>query len=132
MAEISDRSTIFGLWCHINVHVKLYAYMIIISENMTKNSKNDGKMRFLEQKCAQNGISKFDMPLYFYIKNRQKMFLMRFFLNLASLDIICQKSLIRQKFWAPCAPQISNIYQSFGNNRKFRKIFTIIFIFLIC
>jgi len=30
---------------------------------MTKNSKNEGKMRFFEQNYAQNGISKFDMPI---------------------------------------------------------------------
>ena len=72
--------------------------MTLIFENMIKNSKIMIKMGFLELKCAQNGISKFDMPIYFYVKNRQKMLLMRFFLDLASLDTICQKSLIKQKF----------------------------------
>ena len=111
--------------------MKLYAYMTLIFENMIKNSKIMLKIRFLELKCAQNGISKFDMPIYFYVKNRQKMLLMLFFLDLASLDTICQKSLIKQKFRAPRAPQISNIYQSLEKIRKFRKIFTIIFILLI-
>ena len=46
--------------------------MTLIFENMIKNSKIMLKMRFLELKCAQNGISKFDMPIYFYVKNRQK------------------------------------------------------------
>ena len=132
MAEISDRSMIFGLWCHMSVHIKLYAYMTLIFENMIKNSKIMLKMRFLQLKYAQNGISKFDMLIYFYVKNHQKMLLMLFFLDLASLDTICQKSLIRQKFRAPRAPQISNIYQSVENIRKFREIFTIIFILLIC
>ena len=116
----------------MNVHIKLYVYMTLIFENMIKNSKIMLKMRFLELKCAQNGISKFDMPIYFYVKNRQKMLLMLFFLDLASLDTICQKSLIKQKFRAPRAPQISNIYQSVENIRKFREIFTIIYILLIC
>ena len=112
--------------------MQLYAYMTLIFENMIKNSKIMLKMRFLELKCAQNDISKFDMPIYFYVKNRQKMLLMLFFLDLASLDTICQNSLIRQKFRALRAPQISNIYQSVENIRKFREIFTIIFILLIC
>ena len=116
----------------MNVHIKLYAYMTFIFENMIKNSKIMLKMRFLELKCAQNGISKFDVPIYFYVKNRQKMLLMLLFLDLASLDTICQKSLIKQKFRAPRAPQIGNIYQSLKNIRKFREIFTIIFILLIC
>ena len=129
VAEISDRSTIFGLWCHMSVHIKLYAYMTFIYENMIKNSKNVPKIRFLELKCAQNGISKFDMPIYFYIKNRQKMFLEWFFLHLASLDTICQKSLIRQKFRALRAPQISNIYLSFEKNSIIDRILSVFFDF---
>ena len=46
----------------MNVYVKLYAYITLIFENITKNSKNEGKVRFFEQKCAQNGISKFVIP----------------------------------------------------------------------
>ena len=113
----------------MSVHIKLYAYMTLIFENMIKNSKIMLKMRFLELKCAQNGISKFDMLIYFYVKNRQEMLLMLFFLDLASLDTICQKSLIRQKFRAPRAPQISNIYQSFEKNRVIDRILSIILIF---
>ncbi len=52
----------------MSFHVKLYACMTIIFENMTKILKNDGKMRFLEQKCAQNGISKFDSSYIFILK----------------------------------------------------------------
>ena len=43
VAEISDRSTIFGLWCHMSVHMQLYAYMTLIFENMTKNRKTKDK-----------------------------------------------------------------------------------------
>ena len=113
----------------MNIHIKLYTYMTLIFENMIKNSKSMLKMRFLELKCAQNGISKFDMPIYFYVKNRQKMLLMLFFLDLASLATICQKSLIKQKFRAPRAPQISNIYQSFEKNSVIDRILSIILIF---
>ncbi len=73
VAEISDRSTIFGLWCHMSIHVQLYAYMTPISKYMTKISKNEGKMRFFEQKCAQNDISKFFIPICLIIKNHEKM-----------------------------------------------------------
>ena len=72
VAEISDRSTIFGLRCHMSIHVQLYAYITFIFENMTKNSKNEEKMRFFEQKCAQNGISKFVIPICLSIKNHEK------------------------------------------------------------
>ena len=37
--------------------------MTCIYENMIKKPKNVPKMRFLELKCAKNGISKFDMML---------------------------------------------------------------------
>ena len=63
MAEISDRLIIFGLLCLVSIHVQLYAYMTLISENMTKKPKTEGKMRFFEQKCAQNDILKFDIPI---------------------------------------------------------------------
>ena len=33
--------------------MKLYAYMILIYENMTKNSKNEGKSEFFDQKSDQ-------------------------------------------------------------------------------
>ena len=79
VAEISDRSTIFGLWCHMSVHIKLYAYMTLIFENMIKNSKNVLKMRFFEQNYAKNDISKFYMSIYIYVKNCQKMVLTWFF-----------------------------------------------------
>ena len=41
VAEISDRSTIFGLWYHMSIHVQLYAYMTLVWKNMIKNSKTD-------------------------------------------------------------------------------------------
>ena len=37
MAEISDRSMIFGLLCRMSIHVQLYAYMTLISKNMIEN-----------------------------------------------------------------------------------------------
>ena len=55
-------------------HVQLYAYMTLISENMIKNSKIEGKMCFFDPKSDQNGISKFDMLIYCIIKNHEKMF----------------------------------------------------------
>ena len=104
-----------------------HSYLKIWSKTQKLWSEYD---RFLELKFVQNGISKFDMPIYFYVKNRQKMLLMLFFfLDLASLDTICQKSLIRQKFQAPRAPQISNIYQSFEKNSVIDRILSIILIF---
>ena len=57
----------------MSIHVQLYVYMTIISENMTKNPKNVGKMRFFIKKCAQNGISKFVIPICLSIKNHEKM-----------------------------------------------------------
>ena len=57
----------------MSIHVQLYAYMTSISANMTKNSKNEGKMRFFKQKCAQNGISKFVIRICLSIKNHEKM-----------------------------------------------------------
>ena len=50
VAEIYDWSTILGLWCHMSVHVQLYAYMTLIYENMTKNSRN--KHPKIVPKCA--------------------------------------------------------------------------------
>ena len=57
----------------MSIHVQLYVYMKIISENITKNPKNVGKMRFFIKKCAQNGISKFVIPICLSIKNHEKM-----------------------------------------------------------
>ena len=37
MAEISDRSSIFGILCHVSIHVQLYAYVALTLENMIKN-----------------------------------------------------------------------------------------------
>ena len=56
----------------MSIHVQLYVYMTIISENMTKNPKNVGKMRFFIKKCAQNGISRFVIPIWSSIKNHEK------------------------------------------------------------
>ena len=56
VAEISDRSTIFGLRYHMSVHVQLYAYITLIYKNMGKNAKNVLKMWFLELKCVQRII----------------------------------------------------------------------------
>ena len=50
VVEISDWSTIFSIWCHMSVHIKLYAYMTLIYENMIKNAKNMPKIRFLYNK----------------------------------------------------------------------------------
>ena len=104
VAEISDRSTIFGLWCHMSVDMQLYAYMTLIFENMTKNSKNKGKNHFFHQKSDKNDISKFDMVICWSIKNHEKMMLSWLFYAAASLGVICQKSMIRQKFLALRAP----------------------------
>ena len=41
--------------------MQLYAYVTLISENMIKNSKNEGKIEFFDQKSDKNDISKFDM-----------------------------------------------------------------------
>ena len=56
-------------------HIKLYAYMTLIFENMIKNSKNVPRMRFFEQNYPENDISRFDMLIYIYAKNCQKMVL---------------------------------------------------------
>ena len=55
--------------------MKLYAYMTFIFENMIKNSKNEGKIWFFDQKFDQNGISKFDMLICCNIKNHEKIVL---------------------------------------------------------
>ena len=59
----------------MNVDMQLYAYMTLIFENMTKNSKNKGKMQFFHQKSDKNDISKFDMVICWSIKNHEKMML---------------------------------------------------------
>ena len=55
--------------------MQLYAYMTLIFENMTKNSKNIGKKQVFGQKSDENDISKFDMLIYYSIKNHEKMML---------------------------------------------------------
>ena len=59
----------------MSVHVQLYAYMTLISKNMTQNQNNVPKIRFLELKCAKNDILKFDMMVCLSIKNHVKMVL---------------------------------------------------------
>ena len=75
MAEIYDRSMIFGIRCHMSIHVQLYAYMTLISENMTQNTKNEGKMQFFKQKCKENKISNFNIITYMILENDGKMIL---------------------------------------------------------
>ena len=55
--------------------MQLYAYMTLIFENMTKNSKNKGKKQFFDKKSDKNDISKFDMLICWSIKNHEKMIL---------------------------------------------------------
>ena len=59
----------------MSVHMQLYAYLTLIFENMTKNSKNKGKKQFFDQKSDENDISKFDMVICWSIKNHEKMML---------------------------------------------------------
>ena len=59
----------------MNVDMKLYAYMKLVYESMTKISKNEGRRKFFDQKFDQNGISKFDMLIRCSIKNHEKMIL---------------------------------------------------------
>ena len=59
----------------MSVYMKLYAYMTLIFENMIKNSKNEGKRWFFDQKSDQNDISKFDMFMCCSIKNHEKIVL---------------------------------------------------------
>ena len=40
----------------MSVDMQLYAYMMLIFENMTKNSKNEEKFEFFDQKSDQNDI----------------------------------------------------------------------------
>ena len=63
VAEISDRSTIFGLWCHMNVHIKLYAYMTLIFENMIKKMIFITKMSDFHQK--KNHLS--DIKVFIFL-----------------------------------------------------------------
>ena len=119
VAEISDRSTIFGLWCHMSRHMQLYAYMTLISENMIKNAKNVPKIRFLELKCSKNDISKLNMMLCLGIKNHEKMILAWLFYPTASFGIIVQNSSIGQKFRQLRAPKTGNIC---WNLEKWAKI----------
>ena len=37
----------------MSADMKLYAYMTLIFENVTKNSKNEGKREFFDQKSDQ-------------------------------------------------------------------------------
>ena len=59
----------------MSVHVQLYAYMTLIPENMTQNTKNDGKMQFFKQKCKENKISNFNIITYMILENDGKMIL---------------------------------------------------------
>ena len=75
VTEMSDRSTIFGLWCHMSVYLQSYAYITLISENMIKNSKTEEKMCVFYPESNQNDISKFDMLICWNIKNHEKILL---------------------------------------------------------
>ena len=106
------------IWCHINVHMQLYAYMTLIYENIIKKPKNVPKMWFLELKCAKNDISKFDMMLCLGIQNHVKIVLTWFFYQTASFGIIVQKSSIGQKFRPLRAHLKENIWWPLENTQK--------------
>ena len=55
--------------------MKLYANIALIFENMTKNSKNEGKIEFFDQKSNQNDIKNFHRMICCIIKNHEKMIL---------------------------------------------------------